>query len=100
MTAVSDVLTATVVVLLATSLVIFLARLVLTVGRRRRTTIEFGVGFSIFLVLWMGSELLPFFVPNAVVEVEEIIHFSVMAGFAVWMNLRWRWALRAAQEAS
>lgn len=100
MTAVTDVLAATVVVLLATSIVIFLARLVLTVGRRRRATIEFGVGFSIFLVLWMGSEMLSVLAPSAFGEVEEIIHFSVMAGFAVWMNLRWRWALGAAQEVS
>lgn len=99
MTAVSDVLSAAVVILLATSLVIFLVRLVLTVGRKRRAAIEFGIGFSIFLVLWMGSELLPL-APRAFPEAEEIIHFSIMAGFAAWMNLRWRWALRAAQEAS
>ncbi|MFQ5919889.1 MAG: hypothetical protein ACE5I4_07595 [Thermoplasmata archaeon] len=100
MTAVSEVLTATVVILLVASIAIFLARLVLTAGGKRRATIEFGVGFTVFLVLWLGSELLSLLAPNVFGEVEEIIHFSVMAGFAVWMNLRWRWALGAAQEVS
>ncbi|MCJ2531401.1 MAG: hypothetical protein LN413_03670 [Candidatus Thermoplasmatota archaeon] len=100
MTVLTDILTAVVVVLLATSLVVFLVRLTLTVGRGRRTPVEFGVGFAAFIALWMGSELLSVFIPGAFAEAEAIIHFSVMAGFAVWMNLRWRWALRAAQEAS
>lgn len=99
MTLISDVLSAAVVVLLAASLAIFLLRLGLTVGRKREMAIEFGTGFSIFLVLWMGSELLPFFLPDALAEAEEILHFAVMAGFAIWVNLRWRWALRAAEEA-
>lgn len=98
MTVITEILSATVVLLLAASLAIFVLRLALTVGQKRKMAIEFGTGFSIFLVLWMGSELLPFFLPNALAEVEEILHFAVMAGFAVWMNLRWRWALRAAEE--
>jgi hypothetical protein len=100
MTVITEVLTTAVVLLLATSLIIFLVRLTLTVRRKRRTAVEFGVGFSVFLALWMGSELLSIFTPGAFADTEEIIHFFVMAGFAAWMTLRWRWALRAAQEAA
>lgn len=99
MTGISDLLVAAVILILAASFVIFLLGLGLTVGRKLKMATEFGTGFSIFLVLWMGSELLPFFLPETLAEGEEILHFVVMAGFAVWMNLRWRWALRAAEEA-
>ncbi len=58
MTVLTDVLTTMVVVLLATSFVVFLVRLTLTVGRGRKKPVEFGVGFSVFIALWMGSELL------------------------------------------
>ncbi|MFQ5946886.1 MAG: hypothetical protein ACE5NC_11695 [Anaerolineae bacterium] len=94
------VLSAALVIILFVALALFLGRLFLLVGRRRSTVSDFGIGFSAFLAAWVGSELLGLFIPRAFVETEEIVHFAVMASFAAWMNLRWRWAFRRAQEAS
>lgn len=86
------------VALLAVALVIFLAPF-LSVRSRRGPFRDFGTGFSLFLAGWMGAELASILSPGGWAEGVEVFHFAVLAAFAAWMNLRWRWALRRAQEA-
>ncbi len=37
-------------------------------------------------------------VPPAGAEASDGIHFAVLLGFAVWLNVRWGWSLRHARE--
>lgn len=85
-----------VVVLLAVALAIFGAHLLR--GRRTPRGGDFGAGFSAFLAAWIGAELAAAFAPVAWAEGVEILHFLILAAFAGWMNVRWVWALRRAQE--
>ncbi|MFQ5909071.1 MAG: hypothetical protein ACE5JE_09680 [Thermoplasmata archaeon] len=89
-----------VVVFLAISLGIFVFRLAADVGRGRRLSGDFGLAFSAFITAWMTTELIAIFAPETWMGADQILHFAVLLGFAAWMNVRWRWALRRALEVS
>jgi len=85
---------------LAASLTIFLA--LTAAGRTKRTegVVDFGAAFSAFLAGWMATELLEALAPASWSDIVSFFHFAVLASFAVWMTVRWRWSLRRAREAS
>lgn len=87
----------TVLLLLGLALGVFLVRLGVDV-RRREPVADFGAAFAAFLAAWVGLELVEAFAPVSWAGAEEVAHFGLLAAFAAWMNLRWRWALRQAQE--
>lgn len=84
---------------LASTLAVFTLRLVGRGGRRQTESVDFGLAFSAFIAGWMVTELLEVLSPVGWAEANGILHFGVLAAFAVWMNARWRWALRRAREA-
>lgn len=93
------VLQTVVLVLLASSLAIFLLRMRRGQVRGRERALGFGIGFSALLSAWILTELIGMLAPPAWAEVSVGVHFGVLLGFAVWLNVRWRWSLRHAREA-
>lgn len=92
-----EILRALVVVLLVLALGLFLARSA-RARPRRGMGMDFGLAFSAFLAAWIATELFATFAPESWPQVDEILHFAVLLAFATWMNVRWRWALRRAEE--
>ncbi len=92
------VLQTVVIALLALSLAIFLLRMRRGQVRGRVRALGFGIGFSALLSAWILTELLGMLTPPAGAEVSEGVHFGVLLGFAVWLNVRWGWSLRHARE--
>lgn len=84
--------------LLALSLAIFLLRKGRGEVRGRESALGFGIGFSAFLSAWILTELLGMLAPSAGAEASDSVHFAVLLGFAVWLNVRWGWSLRHARE--
>lgn len=85
---------------LAATLAIFTLHLVGRKRSPRKESVDFGMAFSVFIAGWMVTELLEALAPAGWGDATGILHFSVLAAFAVWMNARWRWALRRAREAA
>jgi hypothetical protein len=84
--------------LLALSLAIFLLREGRGEVRGREIALGFGIGFSAFLSAWILTELLGMLAPPSGAEASDGVHFAVLLGFAVWLNVRWGWSLRHARE--
>ncbi len=82
---------------LAATLAIFLLRLAGPRRGRRGDAMDFGAAFSAFVAGWMATELLEAVAPASWTEVNDVLHFAVLALFGVWMIARWRWALRRAR---
>ncbi len=91
------VLQTVVLAFLALSLAIFLLRMRRDQVRGRERAMGFGIGFSAFLSAWILTELLGMLAPPAWAEVSVGVHFAVLLGFAVWLNVRWGWSLRHAR---
>jgi len=91
-------LRAVTVACLALSLGVFLIRLARRVRGRGAWTADFGLVFSAFVAGWIATELLDIASPQAWGGGDEVLHFALVFLFAIWMNSRWRWALRKAQE--
>lgn len=89
-----------VVVFLAISLGIFVFRLAADVRRGRRLSGDFGLAFSAFVMAWITTELIAIFAPESWMGADQVLHFAVLLALGVWMNVRWRWALRRALEVS
>ncbi len=85
---------------LAATLAIFLLQVVPRERNRPGGSLDFGIAFSAFVAGWMITELLEAVAPSDWSGAVEILHFAVLASFAVWMNARWRWSLRRAREAT
>ncbi len=83
---------------LAATLAIFLLQAVPQKRNRQGGSVDFGIVFSAFVAGWMVTELLEVVAPSDWSVAVEILHFAVLASFAVWMNARWRWSLRRARE--
>lgn len=97
--AVNVVLHSVAIASLAATLAIFLLRLAGLGRGHRGEAVDFGAAFSVFVSGWMATELLEVAAPASWTEVNEALHLAVLALFAVWMNARWRWALRRARVA-
>jgi len=96
--ALEAVLQSITVACLTVVLAVFLYRLARRAPDRRTEAMDFGTAFSTFVAGWMTLELLEFVAPVDWSGAIEILHFLLLALFAVWMNARWRWAVRRARE--
>lgn len=92
-----EVLELITLVSLACVLAVFVARLA-TPGRRREgRVLDFGTAFSVFIAGWVTTELLALTLPKEWSVATDALHLAVAVGFATWINVRWRWALRLAR---
>jgi len=85
------------VVLLACVLAVFLYWLATPRRKREDHVLDFGIGFSMFIAGWVAAEILTIAIPSEWSVARDAFHLAVAFGFAVWMNARWRWALRLAR---
>lgn len=82
---------------LVLALAVFLLRLSVRGRKLKGRGMDFGAPFSGFVAGWIATELMAIFAPAEWTQVNEFLHFGVLALFAIWMNARWRWALRNAE---
>ncbi len=92
-----EVLEAITLVSLACVLAIFAVRLAAPGRRKPGRVRDFGTAFSIFIAGWVTAELLALTLPREWSAASDAFHLAVALGFATWINLRWRWALRLAR---
>jgi hypothetical protein len=85
------------VVLLACVLAVFLYWLATPRRKREDRVLDFGTGFSVFIAAWVAAEILAIALPSEWSGAGDAFHLGVALGFAVWINVRWRWALRLAR---
>ena len=92
-----EVLELITLVSLACVLAIFVSRLATPRRRREGRVLDFGTVFSIFIAGWVTTELLALTLPKEWTVASDALHLTVALGFAIWINIRWRWALRLAR---
>ncbi len=59
---------------------------------------DFGLPFSLFVAAWIGTEVLTIVGRESLEEAYDVVHLVVLVALALWMNVRWRWALRKAVQ--
>ena len=79
---------------LACVLAIFVSRLAAPRRRKESRVVDFGTAFSVFIAGWVTTELLAITLPKEWSVASDALHLAVALGFAIWINVRWRWALR------
>lgn len=92
-----DVLEAITLVSLASVLAMFLFRLATPRRKKEGRVLDFGIVFSVFIAGWVTTELLAIALPKEWSVASEALHLAVAVTFAIWINVRWRWALRLAR---
>lgn len=79
-----------------------LALFVYGIARRSRGSrpegLDFGWGFSLFVVAWIIDEAVDLVSPPEWNELNEFVHMLLMVAFAGWLNVRLVWALRQARH--
>jgi len=85
------------VVLLACVLGVFLYWLATPRRTREDRVRDFGTAFSVFIAGWVAAEILAIALPSEWSGASDILHLGVALGFAIWINVRWRWSLRLAR---
>lgn len=85
------------VVLLAGVLAVFVYWLATPRRKGEDGILDFGAVFSVFIAGWVAAEILTIAIPSEWTGPGDALHLAVAFGFAVWMNARWRWALRLAR---
>jgi len=98
--ALEDVLEIVTLVALACVLAVFVSRLLPSRRRDEGRVLDFGTVFSIFIAGWVATEILALVLPPDWSPARDALHLAVALGFAIWMNVRWRWALRLARGGS
>lgn len=82
----------------AAALVVF----VLRTGARRQpgpeSETDFGVVFSAFLAAWLATEVFEIVAPASLQEAGAFAHLLLLVTVALWLNARFRTALRHARE--
>ena len=92
-----EILEVTILVSLACVLGVFVSRLATPRRRKEGRVLDFGTAFSIFIAGWVTTELLAITLPKEWSVASDALHLAVALGFAIWINVRWRWALRLAR---
>lgn len=92
-----EILEMIILVSLACVLAIFVSRLATPRRRKEGRVLDFGTAFSVFIAGWVTTELLALTLPKEWSAASDAIHLAVAVGFAIWINFRWRWALRLAR---
>ena len=85
------------VVLLACVLAVFLYWLATPRQKREDRVRDFGTAFSVFIAGWVAAEILAIALPSEWSGASDVLHLGVALGFAIWINVRWRWSLRLAR---
>ena len=85
------------VVLLACVLGVFLYWLATPRRKREDRVRDFGTAFSVFIAGWVAAEILAIALPSEWSGASDVLHLGVALGFAIWINVRWRWSLRLAR---
>ena len=85
------------VVLLACVLAVFLYWLAPPRRKREDRVRDFGTAFSVFIAGWVAAEILAIALPSEWSGASDVLHLGVALGFAIWINVRWRWSLRLAR---
>ena len=85
------------VVLLARVLAVFLYWLATPRRKREDRVRDFGTAFSVFIAGWVAAEILAIALPSEWSGASDVLHLGVALGFAIWINVRWRWSLRLAR---
>ncbi|OGS50284.1 MAG: hypothetical protein A3K65_05810 [Euryarchaeota archaeon RBG_16_68_12] len=85
------------VVLLACVLGVFLYWLATPRRKREDRVRDFGTAFSVFIAGWVAAEILAIALPPEWSGASDVLHLGVALGFAIWINVRWRWSLRLAR---
>lgn len=91
-------LDAVLVGLLAGAFALFLARSLAGKSSGPKGAADFGLVFAAFLAAWLATELFEIVAPESIQETGEIVHFLLLASFALWLVVRWQWVLRRARE--
>ena len=92
-----EILEVTILVSLACVLAVFVSRLATPRRRKEGRVLDFGTAFSVFIAGWVTSELLAITLPKEWSVASDAFHLALALGFAIWINVRWRWALRLAR---
>ena len=92
-----EILEVTILVSLACVLAVFVSRLATPRRMKEGRVLDFGTAFSVFIAGWVTSELLAITLPKEWSGASDALHLAVALGFAIWINVRWRWALRLAR---
>jgi len=82
---------------LAGVLAVFVSRLAMPRRRGEGRVLDFGTAFSVFIAGWVTTELMALTLPKEWSVASDALHLPVALGFAFWINVRWRWALRLAR---
>ena len=80
------------------ALVIFLVG---TATRRQpapESETDFGVVFGAFLAAWLAMEIFEVVAPPWLDDPGAFVHFVMLGALALWLNARFRGALRRARE--
>jgi len=92
-----EILEVITLVSLACVLAVFVSRLATSRRRKEGRVLDFGTAFSVFIAGWVTTELLAITLPKEWSGASDALHLAVALGFAIWINVRWRWALRLAR---
>jgi hypothetical protein len=92
-----EILEVITLVALACVLAVFVSRLATSGRRKEGRVLDFGTAFSIFIAGWVTAELLALTLPKEWSAASDALHLAVALGFAIWIIVRWRWALRLAR---
>ncbi len=92
-----EILEVVTLISLACVLAVFVSRLAVSRRKKEGRALDFGTVFSVFIAGWVTTELLAIVLPDEWSATRDALHLAVALGFATWMNVRWRWALRLAR---
>lgn len=73
---------------LGVSLAILVETMLRPGARHGRGRTDFGAGLAAFAAGWLGVEILESVTPLAWSDAVQAIHFTVLLGFAMWVNFR------------
>ncbi len=81
---------------LTAATVVFLFLIAVKVKRRSIMRRDFTFWVWAFMAGWLGAEILALLAPPSLELTVEATHFAVVLLFAVFLTVRWSWALRGA----
>ncbi len=83
---------------LAAATLLFLALIALKVKKKANMRRDFTLWVWAFMAGWLGAEILDLLSPASLETAVEAVHFTVVLLFALFLTVRWSWALRGASK--
>ncbi len=81
---------------LAAATLFFLALIALKVKKKSNIRRDFTLWVWAFMAAWLGAEILGLLSPPLLEVAIDAAHFAVLLLFALFLIVRWSWALRGA----